>query len=84
MNNLAFFQLALLAKGFLVRMLLFGWMELDLLTPVFHPPSCGMCPTAAQYTHPKNTFASKKKLGVEIAKLCMTTIYNRATILFSN
>jgi hypothetical protein len=30
-------------------------MELDLKTPVFHPPSLEMCPCTARRTHPSNT-----------------------------
>jgi hypothetical protein len=40
------------------------------------------CHTAAQHTHPKNTFASKK-IVVKIAESCVRTIYNLATILLS-
>jgi hypothetical protein len=34
----------LLAKGFSIRIRLFGYMELDLPTPVSHPSSWGMHP----------------------------------------
>jgi hypothetical protein len=41
------------------------------------PHSCAAYP-------PQKYICKYKKLGVEIAKLYMTTIYNRTTILFSN
>ncbi len=36
---LSVFRPALQAREFSIRILLFGWMELDLPTPVSHPPS---------------------------------------------
>jgi hypothetical protein len=43
---LNFFDLALIARRFLIRILMFGWMELDLPTPVCHCPFWGMHPNS--------------------------------------
>jgi hypothetical protein len=71
------FQPVLPARG-----LLFGQMDLNLPTHVtIHPERA--C-TAEWCTHPKNMFASNKKLAMKIAKLYMGTIYNLVATQFSN
>ncbi len=48
------------ARSFSIRIVPFGWLELDLPTPVSHPPSQECDSAAALHTAPKNTFASIK------------------------
>ncbi len=51
---LSFLPLALLARGFSIMILLFGYVELDLPTPVSHSPSPGNPPcSCTAYSAPK-------------------------------
>ncbi len=43
-------------------------MELELSVPVFHPPSLECTKAATPDTHPKNTFASIKKLDNKVPR----------------
>ena len=45
----------------LIRILLFGWMELALPTHVSHPPSLEMCTRTMQGTHPSNKLSTQFK-----------------------
>ncbi len=51
---LPFFWPNLSARGFSIRILLLGWMKLDLPTHVSHPTSPGMCLCSRKaYPHPQ-------------------------------
>jgi hypothetical protein len=51
------------SEEFSIRIPQFGWMELDLPTPVSHPPSKGMClPSHVTYPLLKHKFARVKNL----------------------
>ncbi len=84
MNNMAFFPAGFTGQGVLSKDLA---VRLDgaRLANTSIPPSLirNVLHSCAVYP-PQKYICKYKKLGVEIAKLCMTTIYNRATILFSN
>ncbi len=53
---------ALLATGFSIRVLRFGYIEPDVPTPVYHPPSWGTCYTGETFT----LFKVMKKLTMEL------------------
>ncbi len=79
-----FLQLALTAGWFSIKILLFGWMELNLQTLVSHPPSQGMHLLSWAAYPPQKYIAKCNKLTVKIAKFHKRTIHNLAAILFSN
>ncbi len=61
MVNISFlFQTALPSRGFLIRIQLFGYMELDLPTPLSLPPSLGMRLHTAQHNHPQKYICKYK------------------------
>jgi len=51
------------SQGFSIRILLFGYMELDLPTPVFHPPSWGAHLCSGTASPPLNMFVSISKMA---------------------